>query len=386
MLTTDELLGRLDNAIKAITTATLGGAKLAPEKAQAFVRSAEVKAKILPAARRLDMKSHTRDIDRVGFGSRILQGATENTAPPDSANPTYATNQLVSAEVIAVVGITDSALEDNIESENFEDTLVQMMGERAGIDLEELYMQGDKASADTFLAKVDGWLKRAANVVSGTITDAGGGLNTTLSAAAGAGTSKLSLTAVAGAAVNDFVRVGAGLSQEYFQITAVGAADITINGQLLYNHAAGEAVVEITAIPGFNPRNPEAMFEAMLQVLPEQYKQRPEELVFWVPWAIENDYRDVLRSRGTALGDAAQRDAQPVSYKGVPVTVSAAVPAGKGLLSHPDNMVFGIYRDIKIEPDRVVKARRTDFVLTLRTDANFEDENGAVAASGYIGR
>lgn len=386
MITTDQLLSRLDQALKAITTAGLGGSKLEPEKAQAFVRATEVKAKILPQARRLDMKSHTRDIDRVGFGSRILQAATENTEPGADSAPTFANNQLVSEELIAVVGITDSALEDNIERENFEDTLVQMMGERAGVDLEELYMQGDKASADTFLKKIDGWLKRAAAAVSGTIVDAAGGLNTTLSAAAGAGTAKLPLTAVAGAAVNDFIRVGAGLTQEYFQITAVGANDVTIDGQLLNNHAAGEAVVEITAIPGFNPRNPEAMFEAMLQALPEQYKERPDELVFWVPWAIENDYRDVLRSRGTALGDAAQRDAQPVSYKGVPVQVSAAVPAGKALLSHPDNMVYGIYRDIKIEPDRVAKARRTDFVLTLRTDANFEDENGAVAASGYIGR
>lgn len=386
-MTVQQMLARLDQAIKAITTTTLGDTKLAPEKAERFIRAVENKTKILPEARRLDMKSHTRDIDRVAFEQRIMQKATENAEPGESTLPTFSTNKLIAVEAIAVVGLTDDALEDNIEREDFEDSLLDMMGSRAGLDLEELYVKGDTASADTYLALTDGWLKLAAASVSGTITDTAGGMNTTLSAKAGAGTSILSVTDETNIAVNDNVRIGAGLTQEYFQVAAVDAANnkITIDGQLRYTHDVGEAVVEIDAIPDFNPRNPESLFEALLTALPEQFKQDPSQLRIWTTWDIENDYRDVLRSRGTALGDQAQRDAQPVSYKGVPIIATANIPAGKALITHPDNLVYGVYRDIRLETDRQPKARRTDFVLTVRTDCHYEDENGAVAASGYLG-
>jgi hypothetical protein len=43
-------------------------------------------------------------------------------------------------------------------------------------------------------------------------------------------------------------------------------------------------------------------------------------------------------------------------------------------------MVYGLYRDIRIEPDRQPKKRQTDFVLSLRADCHFEDEN-AVAVT-----
>lgn len=388
MLTTEQLLQRLDQAIKAITTTDLGQTKLSVEKASRFVRAMENKAKILPEVRRIDMTSHTRDIDRVSFGQRILMAATEATAPgSDSPKPTFVNNKLVAVEAIAVVGLTYSTLEDNIEREDFEDTLIDMMGERAGLDLEELFTQGDSASGDTYLALTDGWLKLAGNAVSGTIADTAGGMDTTLSAKAGAGTSILTLTDETGIAQDDYVRIGAGLTQEYFQVSAVDGVNnkITINGQLRYTHDAGEAVVEIDAAPDFNPRNPESLFEALLNALPQQYKQDPSQLRIWTTWEVENDYRDVLRSRGTALGDQAQRDADPVSYKGIPIKVSANIPAGRALLSHPDNVVYGVYRDILMEPDRQPKARKVDFVLTTRVDANFEDEDGAVAATGYLG-
>jgi hypothetical protein len=386
-LSTQDILTRLNTAIKSITTQTLGETKLTAEKAERFVRAVEKKAVILGEARRLDMNSHTKDIDRVGFGSRIMQAAAEGTAPEDESKaPTFATNKLVSVEAIAVVSITDSTLEDNIEKENFEDTLVDMMGNRAGVDMEELFVQGDTDDEeDDYLALTDGWLKLAKNAVSSDIADTEGGGSTTLSAAAGAGTQTLPLTAITGFAKEDYIRIGAGMTQEYFEVTDVGEDSITIDGQLKFNHAAGEAVVEIDALPDFSPYDVEDMFEAMLNALPSEYIQDPSEWRFYVPWAVENDYRNKLKGRGTALGDDAQTSAKPLAYKGIPVKVSANIPKGSGLLTHPDNTVYGIYRDVKIEPDRIPKARKTDFVLSVRIDANYEDENGAVAASGYIG-
>ena len=57
------------------------------------------------------------------------QPAEENIEPEKSSKPEFHTNKLYSEELIAVVGITDSTLEDNLERESFENTLVDMMGE-----------------------------------------------------------------------------------------------------------------------------------------------------------------------------------------------------------------------------------------------------------------
>lgn len=305
MMTNDMLLGKLENVLKAITTSDLGAARLSPAKQQLFVRTVSQATRILDEARRIDMTSHTHDIDRIAFGSRILQAATEGEAPTGEAKPEFSTNKLESVEVIGVSGITDSTLEDNIEREGFEDTLIQLIAERVGVDLEELFLNGDKSSSDPFLAKTDGWLKKAANLVQGT-TD-------------------------------------------------------------------------------FDPTNVEAMFDAMIHALPKKYLRDRSQWRFYVHWDIEDAYRDVLRARGTGLGDTAQTTATQLAYKGIPVVDSANMPAGTALLVNPANLVYGIYRDIRIEPDRQPKARRTDFVTTLRVDCNYEDENAAVVGQGYTG-
>lgn len=380
-----DILARLDAAFKSITTGDLGSTKLTPEKAERFVRAVEKATPMLREARMLEMKSDTRDIDKTGFGGRIMQAAVEDTAPVGSSKPNFSTNKLVAVEAIAVVGISDSALEDNIEGEDFENTLIDMMGERAGVDMEELYIKGDTTSGDTYLALTDGWNKLSGNAVTGTVTDTAGGMNTTLAQAAGAGTAILNVTSAANGAVGDWIRVGAGWTQEYREIAAVNANALTLTEPLTNNHQAGEAAVEIDAEPDFNPYSPEAMFQAMLNVVPQKYLRERGEWRFWVAPEIEDAYRDQLRARGTALGDAAQTQAQPVAYKGIPVVPVGNMPAGSGLLGHPDNLVYGIKRDVRIERDRQPKARRTDFVLTVRTDAHFEDTDAVVHASGWRG-
>lgn len=305
MLNNMDILARLDATIKSITTTDLGSSKLAQEKANQFVKALSEATPMLKAARRLDMNSHTRDIDRVGFASRISSVAQEGIAPTGESKPNFYTNKLEAKEIIAVVGITDSTLEDNIEREDFENTLLQLMGERVGLDLEELFVKGDKSSSDPFLAVTNGWLKKAANQVKATT---------------------------------------------HFQATDV-----------------------------------EAMFEAQLNAMPKQFLRNRDSLVFYVPFDVENDYRNKLKQRNSALGDIAMTSGQALTYKGIAVEYVANMPAGTALLVPKQNLVYGIYRDIRIEADRQPKARKTDFVLTARVDCHYEDENAAVVATGYTG-
>ena len=305
-----QMLEKINSALKSITTGDLGGSKLSRSKQQRFVQTVSEATPILDAARRINMTSHTHDIDRVGFADRILGKATEGVAGTSDSKPVFNTNTLESVEVMAIAGITDSTLEDNIEKEGFEDTLLDLIADRTGIDLEELFLVGDKTSSDPFLALTDGWLKKAANeVVGGNETTPGDFLETDV----------------------------------------------------------------------------ESMFDAMIAAVPKKYLRNRADWTFYVHWDIEDAYRNVLRKRGTGLGDSAQTSALQLSYKGFKIQDSANMPEGTAFLAPASNLVYGIYRDIFIEPDRIPKARKTDFVTTLRVDCHFEDENAAVVGKGYIG-
>lgn len=303
-----DLLLQVKSALKSIMTSDLGSSVLNPEKQQRFVRTVSDSTRILDASRRINMTSHTHDIDRVAFSERILGPATEGQESNQDSNPDFATNQLQSVEVMAIAGITDSSLEDNIEKEGFEDTLLDLIADRTGIDLEELFLNGDTSSSDEFLKLTDGWLKLSANNV-----------------------------------------VGSGESAD------------------------------------FDPTDVEDMFDAMIKAVPKKYLRNRSEWRFYVHWDIEDAYRNVLRGRGTGLGDSAQTTAQTLAYKGIAVEDSANMPLGHALLVPPSNLVYGIYRDIRIEPDRQPKKRKTDFVTTLRVDCHYEDENASVVANGFIG-
>ena len=56
-------------------------------------------------------------------------------------------------------------------------------------------------------------------------------------------------------------------------------------------------------------------------------------------------------------------------------TITETTSDGADVILTPDyNFVYGIQRDITIEPDRVPKERATDFVITMRLDFQVENE------------
>jgi hypothetical protein len=131
---------------------------------------------------------------------------------------------------------------------------------------------------------------------------------------------------------------------------------------------------------------PENVLKALLDALPKEFLVNRAEWRFYVPYEIEDGYRDLLKRRNTALGDRAQTTGDGLMYKGIPVVYCPMLErASEGIgrvamLQHPDNMVWGVFHEVTIEREREAKARRTDFVLTIEADCHYEDENGAVVA------
>lgn len=165
-----ELIQKADLALSDLATA----GRLNEEQTDRFIRKLMDTPTILNACRTVTMKSPTRQINKIGFGSRMLRPAQASTAlsQADRYKPTLEQIKLETDEVIAEINLPYDVLEDNIEASNntgsplqagpggIHQTIVDMMAERAALDLEELGLKGDTTSGDPFLALTDGWLKR----------------------------------------------------------------------------------------------------------------------------------------------------------------------------------------------------------------------------------
>jgi len=165
----------------ALADLSADGGLLLPEQSDRFIQVMVDSPTILNSARVVKMSGPQRNINKIGFGSRILRPAVSGSAliAGDRAKPTTSQVQLNTKEVIAEINLPYDVIEDNIErgsiggtlqqgAGGLHDTILTLIAERAALDLEELILLGDTASGDAYLALLDGYLKQAtAHVVNG---------------------------------------------------------------------------------------------------------------------------------------------------------------------------------------------------------------------------
>jgi len=142
-----------------------GGGYLNPMQANTFIRMLIEQPTIINQIRVVPMNAPTMEINKIGFGERILQAAPKSgTALSDRSSPSTDQVTLLTKEVIAEVHIPYDVLEDNIERGGLEDTIMTLIAERASLDLEELIILGDTGNmGDAYLALMDGLLVQAAD-------------------------------------------------------------------------------------------------------------------------------------------------------------------------------------------------------------------------------
>jgi len=169
-----ELLKKADMVLSDLASS----GKLNPEQTDQFIRTLIDQPTILSECRTVAMTSPEMKLNKIGFGSRILQAAVEDTAPTSTVKPDLGNVQVNTSEVIAQIRLTYDVLEDNIERGNINvpmqtgagglhQTIVDLIAERAALDLEELAIKGDTTSGDSYLALQNGFLVQSnANVVN----------------------------------------------------------------------------------------------------------------------------------------------------------------------------------------------------------------------------
>lgn len=167
-MATNRLATVLEKADLAVSDLSDNGGYLNPIMADTFIRMLIEQPTILNQIRVVPMNAPTMKLNKIGFGSRILHAAPSSgtaLAASKRSKPTTEQVSLTTKEIMAEVHIPYDVLEDNIERGRLEDTIMELIAERAALDLEELIITGDDTSGDAYLALLDGLLVQSTSHV-----------------------------------------------------------------------------------------------------------------------------------------------------------------------------------------------------------------------------
>ena len=154
---------------KTVTTGSLSsGGLLNPEQARQFIQQTFDATNLGGLIRHEMRTAKTGEIDKIGIASRILRKKTENTDDGYRANVKTSQIEYSTTAVRLPWEITEETLRENIEGQNLEKIITDLMATQLGVDMEDLYLNGDEAtsSSDTdydFLKINDGWIKQISN-------------------------------------------------------------------------------------------------------------------------------------------------------------------------------------------------------------------------------
>jgi len=149
----------------ALTTSNISSGLLSPEQAQQFIKQTFEATALGGLIRKEMRRAKTGEIDKIGIDSRILRKKAENTDDGYRAKPKFDKVEYATTAVRLPWEITEESLRENIERQNFESIVTNLMTTQLGIDLENLYINGDEATPSSdedydFLKINEGWLKQ----------------------------------------------------------------------------------------------------------------------------------------------------------------------------------------------------------------------------------
>jgi hypothetical protein len=130
------------------------------------------------------------------------------------------------------------------------------------------------------------------------------------------------------------------------------------------------------------------VFRDMLKTMPHPFLRNKKELRFFTSVNSEIDYKDSLADRATVGGDKHTEEDVAAAYSGVPVLSVPMFPENLGpttnatdvILTDPKNINVGIWRNIRVEVDKIVWEGVLVIVATLRFDVKFAEETAVVKA------
>lgn len=378
---------------KAVVTtdALAASGKLNPAQSDKFIDYVIDETVLKDNARVIKFRNEQLDIDKIGIGARVAFPKAEAQDPGLRRGVTTSKVTLEPKEIIVPFEIGDLFREVNIEGEKVEDHVIKLMATQLANDLEELYVTGDKLGhailegdykdggstslyvKDKYLALVDGWAKKAQG---GHVIDAAGanvGLSvfgrmiramptkfrrnkTTLRWYLSPDLMQLykeKLTTRA-TALGDSVAGGADHGPYGIKAVEVPLWDFTPR------HVAHLTLNGTTATAtGFAPvSNVVVTTETLDGTTEAAYVETTDYVVDYAAGTI-------ARNGAGAIGDG---DTVKVTFDANPQII----------LTHQNNFIVGIGRDVRIEKDRDIYKGVNQYAITSKVDAQFEELDAIV--------
>lgn len=129
-----------------------------------------------------------------------------------------------------------------------------------------------------------------------------------------------------------------------------------------------------------------------LKTMPSEFRRDKRALRFLTADEAAIDYHESIGDRATPLGDdhVVQEETRP--FSGIPVLDVPVFPTDLGvgtnetemLLCDPKNMLFGVWRDVRVDTDRDISAGVYIIVVTARVDFLFAHEPAVVKTTGIV--
>lgn len=130
-------------------------------------------------------------------------------------------------------------------------------------------------------------------------------------------------------------------------------------------------------------------FNNLKKALPTRFRRNLNTMSYFSSMDFESDYRVQVAGRQTPGGDSFTLSGGPLPVMGVALNGVALMPLGTILFANPQNFIFGIQRNVRIEQDRDIRSREVIIVLTARIAISMEEKRAVskainVGAAGSI--
>lgn len=345
---------------------------LTEEEADKFIDYIVDESVMKDYARIERMSRPQKNIRAIGFGSgKFLYPAEAFNESKYKKEWAHNRIQLVTKKCRGAVAIFDDDLEDirGVTTENkFMDQLMRIIAAKIANELEEAYWIGDTQGLNTSFRSDD-------------IRSLWDGWRYIINHSAAGQTYVNSVTGSAHIKDACLCESGAGCES--------GSWDPDAH----FRFAGGIAERDAVA-----PYDWEFKYHMMLKNMPSKYKQKSglANMKFLNSDLVTQDYLEALSTRGTALGDSIFAGKMPPAYGRVGILDVPLMATDLGqdtdgtyglveagaytdvVLTHKNNFIIGIQRDIKMETQRVPADEATYVFYSMRTDVKIENVDAVV--------
>lgn len=152
----------LEKVIRTTEVGAGGGGLLNAEQADRFIDYMWDATVLGSQVRTIRMRATEVDIDKVGVGERLMRVATEAVDDGVNAGAVFTKISLTTKKLRLDWELSTESLEDNLEGEALEDHIARLMATQAGNDIEDVAINGNTAlTSDPLMKAFDGWRKLA---------------------------------------------------------------------------------------------------------------------------------------------------------------------------------------------------------------------------------